>query len=154
VLIDADLRRPALHRALGVDATLGLFDVAGGAVAFDDALQPAGPGHGGLRLLAAGMRARLLAPTVLTPAAARDIVRCAQHADRSVVIDAPPLNHVPDVLAFIGAVDDVVIAVRLGRTNLRELQDLAELLAHQGVRPAGFVIAGVAGRDYYDYDFT
>lgn len=153
VLIDADLRRPSLDHAFGVEATRGLVDVAGGTAEFEESLQPTGSGNGDLRLLAAGQRARLIAPNVLSPATARDVVHSAQCFNRSVVIDTPPLNRVPDVLAFVGTVDDVVIAVRLGRTNLRELQDLAELLAHQGVTPAGFVIAGVSGRDYY-YDYA
>ena len=153
VLIDADLRRPALDHAFGVEASRGLVDVAGGTAELEEALQPTGSGNGDLRLLPAGQRARLIAPNVLSPATAQDVVRSARGVNRSVVIDTPPLNRVPDVLAFVGTVDDVVIAVRVGRTNLRELQDLAELLAHQGVTPAGFVIAGVGGRDYY-YDYA
>jgi Mrp family chromosome partitioning ATPase len=148
ILADADVRRPALDRALGVAPGRGLLDVAEGGVALEEALQPAGP-NGNLGLLTAGMRARLTHPGVLSPAAARGLVLAARPLARTLVIDAPPLNQVPDVLALAGTVDDVVIAVRLGRTNLRELQDLAELLAHQGVTPAGFVVAGVSGHDYY-----
>jgi len=154
VLIDADLRRPTLDLAFGVEASKGLVDVAEGSIPFEEALQPPDLGDGDVRLLAAGLRDRLLHTRVLSPAIARDIVRSAQALDRSVVIDAPPLNHVPDVLAFAGTVDDVVIVVRLGRSNLRDLQDLVELLAHQGVTPAGFVIAGVSGRDDYYYDYA
>ena len=41
-----------------------------------------------------------------------------------------------------GYVDDVLIVARLGRTQLAKLAQLGELLAENGVRPAGFAVVG------------
>ncbi len=66
------------------------------------------------------------------------------------MVDAPPLIYAPDVLSAADLFDDVLLVVRLGNTNIRNLDETAEMLAHSGIRPAGLVVVGTSGhREYY-----
>jgi capsular exopolysaccharide synthesis family protein len=75
-----------------------------------------------------------------------------------VVIDSPPLPEVAEALAMAGAVDAVLISVRLGHTRREKLAQLRELLARRGVSPLGFVLTTrerSRGQDEaYDYDYS
>ena len=66
-------------------------------------------------------------------------------------MDAPPLNEVVEGLPFAREVEDVLILVRMGKTRLSAIKELAELLATNDVRPTGFVVVGAPrqNRDYY-----
>jgi hypothetical protein len=55
------------------------------------------------------------------------------------------LTESPDVLPLARAASDLIVAVRLRHTNLRELTRLAELLRQQRLVPAGFVVTGTSG---------
>jgi Mrp family chromosome partitioning ATPase len=69
------------------------------------------------------------------------------------VIDSPPLTQVIDALPLARQVDDVLLVARLGRTNLRKLAELGEVLDQNGIRPVGTAIVGVerSARDSYYY---
>jgi succinoglycan biosynthesis transport protein ExoP len=54
-----------------------------------------------------------------------------------VILDAPPT---PDSLLLAGAVDAVVVTVRLGRTRLERVLELRRDLAQRGSVPAGYVM--------------
>ncbi|MGH2985751.1 MAG: hypothetical protein ACRDLO_03560, partial [Solirubrobacterales bacterium] len=49
------------------------------------------------------------------------------------------------------AVDQVLLVVLLGRTRVRQISELGELLAENGITPAGFALLGASGegRGYY-----
>jgi Mrp family chromosome partitioning ATPase len=74
---------------------------------------------------------------------AGNIVREAALSADYVVIDSPPLTEVIDALPLARLADDVVLVTRLGKTNLRKLEQLGELLAQNGITPVGTAIVGV-----------
>ena len=81
------------------------------------------------------------------------IERARELAD-FVIVDSPPLTDVIDALPLASYVDDVLIVVRLGRTDLTRLRHLAELLAENDIEPAGFAVVGAprpTGSRYYYY---
>ena len=59
-----------------------------------------------------------------------------------VVLDTPPLTQVIDAMPLARQVDDVVLVVRLGSSNLAQLARLGDLLDQNAIRPAGFVVVG------------
>jgi Mrp family chromosome partitioning ATPase len=71
-----------------------------------------------------------------------------------VIVDAPPLVDVIDALALARMADAVLIVAHLGRTHLRRIKELGELLAGNGIRPAGFALLGVSRPDRSDYYVT
>jgi succinoglycan biosynthesis transport protein ExoP len=143
ILIEADLRRPAIGAALQLQTRQGIASVLLDGVPLTEALTTA-PAYGeNLRLLLADRGGQWMADRLSLPAAQRLVAEAKQAADY-VVIDAPPLTAVVDALPLARVVDDVLVVTRLGRTDLRQLARLAELLAQQRIEPAGFVLIGVA----------
>ena len=58
-----------------------------------------------------------------------------------------------DALPLAQQVDEVLVVVRLGRTQLTKLQNLGELLARHDIEPVGFAVVGVprSSRTSYYY---
>ena len=147
LLVEADSRRPTLAQALGVRSSPELADVLTGRASLEDA--PSVPGeYESLRVVTAGPVPGS-AEGLLTETAAEALLNEAEALADWVVIDAPPLSRVPPVLSLATLVDDVLLTVRLGKSNLRDLAELSELLAQHRIRPAGFVLTGAAYRSYY-----
>jgi capsular exopolysaccharide synthesis family protein len=107
VIVDADLRRPAVGRYLGLDQGLGLTDVLADLASLDDAMQTWGDGH--LRVLPSGQA--VPNPNVLLQSDA--MIRLIATL-RERFFDAPPLLPVSDaaVLARLTSGAIIVCAAR------------------------------------------
>jgi succinoglycan biosynthesis transport protein ExoP len=153
ILIEADLRRPALGEALDAKPLQGgVVGVLIENANLKDALTPI-PGYGpNFQALLADYEGGWIAELFSIPAAEQMIAEARRIADY-VVIDSPPLNEVVDALPLARNADDVVIVVRLGKSRLEKIAQLGELLAESGVIPAGFTVVGVSppGRSGYRY---
>ena len=86
--------------------------------------------------------------------AARGLVEEAKEMADCVIIDSPPLTEVVDALPLVQMTDDLVIVVRLGRTQTTRLRRLGELLAQYRIKPAGFALVGVSPTSEYGYYTT
>jgi len=145
ILVEADMRRPALADALGLETPEhGTGSVLLETVELQEALVTTKAYGNYLQLLLAdpvGMGG-WMADRLFLPAAQKLIDDAKRLADY-VVIDSPPLSEVIDALPLAQRADDVLIVVRLGQTQLTKLQQLGELLAGNGIRPVGFAVLGV-----------
>ena len=148
ILIEGDSRRPSISRALGIEAEHGVTSVATGRALLEDALVPADELAPKLQLLLRQPSEAQMSE-LLSRLSVDTLLLQAERLSDWVVFDSPPLNHVPDTLPMAKRVDDVVLVVRLGNTRLGELDELAELLAQQGIVPAGFVVVGGVQRSGY-----
>lgn len=144
ILIEGDLRRPTIARALGIQPVAGIGAVLVNHVSMEEAIVTT-PEYGrnlGFLLVehtSAPLADRLSLPT------ARKLVAEAEGLADYVVIDSPPLTEVIDALPIAQEVDAVVIMARMGRSRLNRLADLGEILEQGGVKPAGIVVT--AGRE-------
>jgi succinoglycan biosynthesis transport protein ExoP len=143
ILIEADLRRPALAGALGVEEVeKGVVSVLIEKTKLQDALIPS-PAYGkNLQALLADYSGGWIAELFSIPAAQRLIDDCRKLADY-VIVDSPPLTEVIDALPLAYKCDQILIVTRLGKTRLDRLSRLAELLADNDIQPAGFAVVGV-----------
>jgi Mrp family chromosome partitioning ATPase/capsular polysaccharide biosynthesis protein len=150
ILIEADIRRPKVAEALGVSARRGIASVLIDGRPLSDALMTS-PGHGeNLQLLLVDRGGQWMADQFSLPAARTLVDEAKQMADW-VIIDSPPLTAVIDALPLVQMADDVLIVVRMGKTDLNKLTRLGELLGHQGIRPVGFALVGVGRSGEYAY---
>ncbi len=153
ILIEADLRRPALGKALGLNPTSGgVTGVLIESVRLKDALTPA-PAYGSnLHVLLADHQGGWIADLFSIPAATK-MIEDARRLAEYVIIDSPPLNEVVDAMPLARQADDVLIVVRLGKTRLEKLAQLGEQLVENGIRPVGFTVVGVPrpSRSAYAY---
>jgi receptor protein-tyrosine kinase len=148
ILIEADSRRPSIGRALDMRADVGLASVITGRRYLVDALMPVGGEDSKLRVLLTSPD-EAPAADVLSHLSVDTLLLQAQRLADWVIVDSPPLNHVAETVAIARAVDDVLVVVRLGKTNTRDLNELAEMLTQQDIVPAGFVVLGGHARQGY-----
>ena len=153
ILIEADLRRPAIGAALGVKGEHGTGSVLLGMADLEDALVETKAYGRYLRVLLADTSSGasgFMADQLFLPAAQNLVVDAKRIADY-VIVDSPPLSEVIDALPLAQQVDEVLVVVRLGRTQLTKLQNLGELLARHDIEPVGFAVVGVPpqGDGYY-----
>jgi receptor protein-tyrosine kinase len=141
ILIEADFRRPTVGEALGVRARVGIGDVLLGNVSLEDALVLAPPFGDNLCALLVDRADDWLAEVLSLPAAEALLEDAKRLADY-VVLDSPPLTQVIDAMPLARQVDDVVLVVRLGSSNLTQLAHLGDLLDQNDIKPAGFVVVG------------
>ncbi|HEY5053332.1 MAG TPA: AAA family ATPase [Solirubrobacterales bacterium] len=156
ILIESDLRRPVLGSTLQVQPEHGgVVGVLIENISLADALTPTDLYGPNLQLLLADYEGGWIAELFSIPAAERLIEDARQMADY-VIIDSPPLNEVVDALPLARLADAVLVVVKLGTTKLDKLGQLGELLAENGVRPAGFAVVGVPrpSRGEYHYYAT
>jgi succinoglycan biosynthesis transport protein ExoP len=164
VVIDADLRRPALSMRLKAGGREGVSRVLAGETAIGDAVERrpveasangAGPVpalSGEIAIVPSGPLPQ--SPQVLlTEHALRSLLASAGEANRTVIVDGPPIGAVSDMLPVARAVDAVVVVVRLYHSRKDALARLAAQLENANVTPTGIVMIGIpnAASAYYDY---
>jgi capsular exopolysaccharide synthesis family protein len=117
LLVDADLRHPACHRALGADNALGLSSALAYGHALAGAIRPL---HGSrIDFLPAGPAVRN--PTALLGSShLRDQLELLADRYDFIVLDAPPVLPVSDALVLAREADGVVLVVR-GHDSPHEL---------------------------------
>lgn len=118
LLIDANVRSPALHEILRCRPRPGLSDVLEGRVAFEEALQPRGEG---LTVLPAGAPLRDHFMLLDSPRMAEVIAKAEEQFDL-VLIDCGDIQHIRDSLVLAPRVDAVALVIREGRTRRQVLQ--------------------------------
>jgi capsular exopolysaccharide synthesis family protein len=143
ILMEADFRRPTIGATLGLAAPrIGIESVLVQQARLEDALFTV-EGYGEeLKLLLVERAGDWMVDRLSLPTAGNIVREAAISADY-VVIDSPPLTEVIDALPLARLADDVVLVTRLGKTNLRKLEELGELLAQNGITPVGAAIVGV-----------
>ena len=154
VLVEGDLRRPAIGAVLDAQPKMSVQAVLSGYAELDDAVTRSRDFGASLDLLVSD-DGSVEDQELLGRPGALTVLRELKKRHDWVVVDAPPLNLVADSLPLARATDDVLIVVRLGKSKLPQLRELAELLAQQDITPAGFVLLGVDepdGRRGYGYE--
>ena len=150
ILIESDLRRPAIGAALGLQPGRGVVNVLIESVSLEDALVVSRPFGPNLQFLLADETGPAVTELFSLPTADRLLTEAREAADY-VIVDAPPLVDVIDALSLARMADAVLLVAHLGRTHLRRLKELGELLAGNGIRPAGIALLGVSRPDRSDY---
>ncbi len=150
VLVDADLRRPALHRILGSDNNIGLSNLLlSSNVQLEQAARRTS--HEQVALLASGPLPPNPAELLGSPRMGPLLERLREAFDL-VIIDTPPVLGVTDASVLAQFADAVVLVVNAGRTRTGDLRAAIEGLAQSGTPIAGVVLnrdSGANPRRYY-----
>ena len=147
LLIDSDMRRPSICKALGMNMSPGLSNLLAGE-ATDKAVRH-GVLHSGMSVLLSGDVPPN--PSELIGSAKMGGVLESFRAEYDyVIVDLPPVNLVSDPLAMSKYVDGVIVVVRHERTRKSELIETVRQLRFVGARILGFVYNGYKrGREHY-----
>ncbi len=151
LIIDADLRRPSIHKALGMGPRTGLSNVLTGSASLSQAviqstLLPS------LYVLPAGTPppnpAELLASSYM-----REVLQELREQYDHIVIDTPPTLSVTDAVIMATNADTVILVIRSGQTTKQALRRARDLLVRVNAKVAGVLLnaADLKSADYYYY---
>ncbi|WP_128381989.1 polysaccharide biosynthesis tyrosine autokinase [Streptomyces cavernae] len=151
-LIDCDLRRPSVAKALGLVRDAGLTTALVGRAEPRDLLQSAGA----FSVLTSGMippdPTRLLGSTQFG-----SLVRALAEEFDHVVVDTPPVLPFADTPAMAPAIDGYLLVVRAGRTSRSQVVDALRVLERVNVPVLGAVLNAAPARgeaDGYGYGYN
>ncbi len=162
VILDADLRRPRVHKVLGVPNSRGLSNLFV-LNSFDFGEYVQGSPIENLRVLTAGD----LPPNpseLLGSEKMQNILNMVKEVAEYAVIDSPPVMAVTDSAVLAPKVDGVLLVVKPGETQLAIAKKTVEMLRRGDVQLLGVVLNEVnlrhsryyykgyyyAGRKYLD----
>lgn len=154
LLVDADLRRPRIHRAFGLRPRGGLSEVLTGAMKWDEVVMSA-PGTPYLSILGSGATPPHPAELLGSPRMRNLLSEWREKFDH-VVIDTPPALTVTDAVLLSVEADRVVLVIRSGHTSNTALRRTRALLSRVNARTLGVVINAVDLRspDHYYYYYS
>ena len=141
LLIDADLRRPQVHKLFALRTGAGLADVLGGQQIWRAAVQESP--MPGLSLLPAGPLPPNPAELLTSPRFA-DLLEVLRGEYDFVLVDTPPLLAVTDPCVVAPRVDGVLLTIRLSRNCIPQAERARQILTTLGVNTVGVVVNGVS----------
>jgi succinoglycan biosynthesis transport protein ExoP len=159
ILIDGDLRNPALTRALAADATAGLIEVLEGKVNLEEVICT--DGQTNLSFLPVVIESRVVHTNeILASTAFRELLEDLRRTYEYIVIDLPPVAPVADVRAVTQVVDSFILVVEWGQTRMNLVQHQLAASPELNERLLGVVLnkvnvralaryAPYYGRNYY-----
>lgn len=150
LIIDADLRRPTVHKKLNLAAAEGLSTVLMGDADWKDVIIEA-PGIPNLYLIPSGPASRR-ASDLIGPFMTELLDRANSEFDL-VVLDAPPLLGFAEPLQIATIVDAVVVVTRAGETKRKAVQNVLATLSRLRANVIGIVLNQVKKEmsDHYYY---
>jgi capsular exopolysaccharide synthesis family protein len=148
VLVDGDTRRGALHASFGVEQRPGLIDYLAGAATQTEVVMPTT--HENLWVVPSGTRRRQ-GPELLTSAAMEQLVAHLRRDYDVILFDSPPFAAGIDAYALATVARQIVIVLRVGKTD-RKLADVKlATLDRLPVQVLGAVMNDVKLEGEYQY---
>jgi capsular exopolysaccharide synthesis family protein len=150
VLVDADLRRPAVADLLGLEGAVGLSTVLIGRASVMDVVQEWG--GSGLQVLPSG-QIPPNASELLNSAGMRRVLAELRRRFDYVVLDGAPLLPVADAVILSRAVEGTLVVANVTRVRRAQLAQGLTSLAQVKARTVGVVLNEVRRRDSaYGYE--
>jgi capsular exopolysaccharide synthesis family protein len=151
LIVDADLRKPGIRRALGltVGRDFGLSSYLAGVSSLDDVIIP----HPQIDNLAA-LTTGPIPPSpadLLSSHRMRDAITYLRQKYKFIVIDSPPVMAATDAVIISAVTDGVLLVVRSGETPKEAFTRTRDLLRAVKCRLLGVVLNAVDSNapDYY-----
>jgi succinoglycan biosynthesis transport protein ExoP len=150
LLVDADMRRPSVHKVFDLPPDVGLSSVLSGQTKWRDAVHFTGQSN--LFVLSSGP----LPPhpsELLGSASMRDLIREWRDEYDHIIIDSPPILSVTDGVLLAVQADMVALVIRAGQTKIAAIREARDLLLHLKAPLGGIVLNAVdlQSPDYYYY---
>jgi len=155
LLIDADLRRPMLHRVFNLDRSKGLSTVLAGEMSLDDAIaKPELEGSDGINLSVLTSGAVPTNPSeILGSAQMKELIGRAREQYDVVLLDSAPVLGMTDTAVLASESDAAVIVIKTGEATRKALKLAISQLEQVGVDITGVILNNVDVKHdrYYDY---
>ena len=161
LVIDADLRRPSIHRYFSVDRREGLCELLEGSAELEDVIVPTSVDN--VSVITAGSTPKL--PAELLQASKLDeILETVQDQYDVILVDLPPVLAVSDPVVVMPRLDGSVLVVRVSRARRDEVVNTMRRIKESGGKMVGWMLNtfGAGGKfdgaggytGYYQSDYT
>jgi succinoglycan biosynthesis transport protein ExoP len=153
ILVDADLRRPSVHKSFEMDQAPGLSDVIGNRADLLS-VERSWEGNGELKLITAGSKLPNITEVVGSKRIST-ILSDLKEIHDLIIIDAPPLI-IADSYNLASEVDGVIIVIEPGQTSDDQARAIKEQLTRANARIIGCVFNKVTegnAQSYGDYQY-
>jgi len=134
-IVDADLRRPRLHRLLGMTPRRGLSDILGGEVLPEDVLITNSVPR--LTILPGGRTSKSPAEMLASPRMRQLIEELKTRFD-FIIFDTPPILTVADAIVLGPLTDGVILVIQAGKVRKKPIHRAVELLHNSKI--LGFIL--------------
>ena len=152
LLIDADMRRPAVARLLVEKATPGLSNVLAGLTSCDEAIRT--DMYPNLDILFSGDVPPNPSELLSSDRMQQLIEEMTERYDY-ILVDTPPVNVVTDASIIANLLDGVLLLVRNNRSKKQDVKRAVDSLRLTGAKVLGFILNGVtldANKSYGYYN--
>jgi succinoglycan biosynthesis transport protein ExoP len=152
LLIDADFRRPRIHKLFGLDNSTGISSVIEGKSEIVDAVQETEVEN--LSILSCGPRPNNPSE-LLSSKRFAELLELLREQYDLVIVDTPPVLAVTDPLNVVARVDGVLLVLRLTKSARTMGHRALEALDGMGANVLGIVINGVGSeKKGYGYGYS
>ncbi len=151
LIIDADLRRPSIHKKLNLNGSLGLSNVLLGEFRWKETIVK-NEQWPDLDVVPSGTASRRASD--LVGSMMMDILDEASKEYDLILVDAPPLLGFAEAMQVAKSVDGVVVMARAGQTSRRAVATVLATLKRLRANVIGLVLNEVdkgSTNDYYYY---
>ena len=151
LLIDADMRRPSIHKTLGMGPHSGLSNVLTGSIPLEKAITSTTV-LPNLFVLPAGTPPPNPAE-LLASANMREVLAQLREQYDHIVIDTPPTLSVTDAVVLSPRSDACILVIRSGQTTKQALRRSRDVLVQVNAKVVGVLLNAVdlSSPDYYYY---
>ncbi len=150
LLVDTDLRRPSIHRAMRLSAKAGLGALLRKSAAFEEVVVNC-PDIPNLFVLPAAP-INLPEDTELLVSGFKELVDRWREQFDHIIIDTPPVLSMTDAVRMSVEADSVILVIRAGQVAKKEFLRAQDLLLKVNARLTGFVLNG-AELDSSDFKY-
>ena len=148
LLLDADLRRPTVHKVFGLSNKQGVSTVVSGNCPLQDATHDTEVEN--LSILTCGPRPDNPSEMLLSPEF-EQLLEYVRAAYDFVVIDSPPILAVTDPASVAARADGVIVTLRLAKRSRDLAKRAVDQLQNVGANILGVVVNGVDSVETYGY---
>ena len=148
LLLDADFRKPSVHRLFGIPRKPGFTDVLNGDIDISHFTDK--PMLDNLYIIPSGT---LVASTseLLSSAKLRNMIQVLRDKFDYVIFDTPPVINVTDSSILGAMCDAVILVVRSGVTPKNMVEEAFTMLKHAQAKPKACILTDTTIPIYYYY---
>ncbi len=151
LVVDGDIRRGQLHSTFGVHQSPGLLDYLTGNSSLEEILQETD--YERLSIVTCGAR-RHRGPELLASQAMLQFLSAVRPHFDTIIVDSPPLGAGIDPFALGAATGNLIMILRIGKSDRQMAQAKLAMLERYPVRVLGAVLNDVKAEGafrYYSY---
>jgi len=148
ILLDADFRRPSIHKIFDIPRKPGFTNVLNGELSIDQLIKK--PTVNNLYVIPSGSIVTNTAE-LLSSAKIKEIINYLKSKFDYIIIDSPPVINVTDSSILGSLCDCVLLLVKAGATPKNMIEEAYTMLRHAQAKPKACILTHTSIPTYYYY---